>query len=103
MTGASRDVIRAVLEMRDRRHNETHAALVALYQALVAELLQSGAVSSGELSDRLGRAQQCLAAEVHGENGRLLIAHVRTWLDRIEHGLPVPEPERWTAPPPIWE
>ena len=103
MTGASRDVIRAVLEMRDRRHNETHAALVALYQALVAELLQSGAVDAGELNLRIGSAENHLATEVHGENARLLMTHVRKWLSGHQPGLPVPDPERWTAPPPIWE
>ena len=44
MSAVSRDLIRAVLEVRDHRHNGTHAALVGLFQALSAELIQRGDV-----------------------------------------------------------
>ena len=94
----SRDLLRAVLEVRDRRHVETHAALVALYQALVVELIDSGALQPGNLADRVRHAADLIPAEVHGDAARHLVSHVLSWLSSIDPSLPVAIPDRWKPP-----
>ena len=88
MTTVSRDVIRAVLEVRDRRHGETHAALLAIYQALIAELVDAGVIDPGRLAERIESARKDVSADVHGETGRSIVAHT---LKRLEE----PTLPRW--------
>lgn len=102
MTTVSRDVVRAVLEVRDHRHNETHAALLALWQALAAELIDAGAIRPDGLAHRLRSAEKVHARSLHGEAARDLIGHALRWLDAIEPELPSPLPTHWVAPrPPV--
>ena len=96
----SRDVVRAVLETRDHRHNETHAMLLGLYQALVTELIEQGALAPQPLAERLARADAHLAPDPHGSTARDMLFHVTSWLKAVEPGLPPAHPERWTAPQP---
>ncbi|HTW29822.1 MAG TPA: hypothetical protein VME92_22045 [Acetobacteraceae bacterium] len=95
----SRDVLRAVLEIRDLRHNETHAALLALFQGLAAELLDAGAVRPGPLLGRVEMAAQATANEAHGETARHMLNYVAEWLRSVQPDLPVPYREAWRAPP----
>ncbi len=95
----SRDVVRAVLETRDHRHNETHAMLLGLYQALVAELIEQGALAPEPLAERLARVEAHVAPDPHGSAARDMLHHVITWLQSLEPGLPPIHPNRWTPPP----
>ncbi len=56
MTTVSRDMVRAILEARDHRHNETHAILLAMFQGLVAELVEQGVLAPEPLAERLALA-----------------------------------------------
>lgn len=76
MSGVSRELIRAVLEVRDHRHNETHAALVAIYQVLAAELLDAGVIKGEALAGRLDAVADGITPEVHGEAARDLVDHI---------------------------
>ena len=98
MTSVSRDVVRAVLETRDHRHNETHACLLALFQGLVAELIEQGALRPEPLAERLAMADIAITGGAHGVNARDMLAHVVAWLRSLEPGLPASHPERWYAP-----
>jgi len=98
VTGVSRELIRAVLEVRDRRHNETHAALVGIYQSLVAELAATGMVSAARLAARLDGVRDAVAPEVHGEAARSLVAHITHWLQSVEPERDMPLPTAWTPP-----
>ena len=93
----SRDVIRAVLETRDHRHNETHAILLCFFQSLVAELVEQGSLAPGPLADRVARSEQHIAPDPHGTSARDMLEHVLAWLRSMEAGLPPVHPERWTA------
>ena len=93
----SRDVVRAVLETRDHRHNETHSILLALYQGLVAELVEQGALSPAPLAERVARSEAHIAADPHGTPAREMLEHVLAWRRAMEPGLPPAHPERWTA------
>ena len=99
MANVSRDLIRAVLEVRDHRHNETHAALVGLFQALSAELIQAGSVRAEALADRLDKVQGDVTPDPHGDAARALLEHITAWLRAIEPAPRLPHPEQWTAPP----
>ena len=94
----SRDVVRAVLEARDHRHNETHAMLLGLYQALVTELIEQGALAAQPLAERLARAEAQVAPNPHGSNARDMLHHVLAWLKDLPPGLPPVHPARWTPP-----
>ena len=94
----SRDVVRAVLEARDHRHNETHAMLLALYQALVTELVEQGALAAQPLAERIARAESQVATNPHGSNARDMLHHVLAWLQHLQPGLPPVHPARWTPP-----
>ena len=96
----SRDVVRAVLETRDHRHNETHAMLLGLYQALLAELIEQGALAPNPLAERLARAEAHVAPDPHGSTARDMLHHVIHWLQSLAPGLPPIHPDRWTPPPP---
>jgi hypothetical protein len=93
----SRDLIRAVLETRDHRHNETHAMLLCMYQGLLAELVEQGVLAPAPLAERLERSRGKIAPDPHGSTARDILTHVVTWLQAIEPGLPPAHPERWTA------
>ena len=93
----SRDVVRAVLETRDHRHNETHALLLALYQGLVAELVEQGALAPGPLAERVARSEPHIAGDPHGTTARTMLTHVLAWLRSMEPGLPPAHPDRWVA------
>ncbi len=95
----SRDVIRAVLETRDHRHNETHAMLLALYQGLLAELIEQGVLAPEPLAERLERSRGTIAPAPHGTAAHDILSHVVTWLQAVEPGLPPAHPERWVAVP----
>ncbi len=99
MTAVSRDVIRAVLEARDYRHNETHAILLAMFQGLVAELVEQGALAPEPLADRLAMAAAGIDEDPHGTTANSMLTHVVTWLREMQPGLPPAHPERWYAPP----
>lgn len=99
---ASRDLVRAVLETRDHRHNETHAALLGLYESLVAELVEQGVLAPGPLAERLGRMEGAIAPDPHGSSARSMLDHVVSWLRGMEPGLPPAHPQRW-APPALKE
>ncbi len=94
----SRDVVRAVLETRDHRHNETHAMLLAMFQGLVAELVEQGMLAPEPLAQRLERSRAAIAPAPHGEVANDILTHVVTWLDAMEPGLPPAHPPRWVAP-----
>jgi hypothetical protein len=94
---ASRDVVRAVLETRDHRHNETHAILLALYQGLVAELVEQGSLEPKPLAERVARSEAHIAPDPHGTPARAMLDHVMAWLMSMEPGLPPAHPDRWTA------
>ncbi|MBV9784726.1 MAG: hypothetical protein JO264_13030 [Acidisphaera sp.] len=98
MSTISRDLMRAVLEVRDHRHNETHGALVALYQALVCELLEAGVLEAPPLAERIERARAAVPSDVHGDAARHLLSHVAEWLRGVHLDLPVAAPEPWRAP-----
>ncbi len=96
----SRDVVRAVLETRDHRHNETHAMLLGLYQALLAELIEQGALVPEPLAERLARAEAHVAPDPHGSAARDMLHHILSWLKALEPGLPPAHPNRWMPPNP---
>ncbi len=91
----SRTLVRAVLETRDRRHNETHAVMLAMVQALIAELVEQGALSPGPLADRLSRSEARIAPDPHGSAARDMLDHVLAWLRSMEPGLPPAHPPHW--------
>ena len=94
----ARNVVRAVLETRDHRHNETHAMMLGLYQALVAELVEQGLLAPGPLAQRTARFEQTVAPDPHGTPARDMLVHVLDWLRSMEPDLPPAHPERWTPP-----
>ena len=96
----SRDVIRAVLETRDHRHNETHAMLLALFQGLLAELVEQGVLAPEPLAQRLERSRAGIAPDPHGAAAHDILTHVVTWLATIEPGLPPAHPSRWVPAAP---
>src|SRR5690242_7232087 len=98
MSAVSRELVRAVLEVRDHRHNETHAALVAIYQALVAELLDAGVLKAEALAQKLDWAGGQITEEAHGEAARDLVTHITDWLRSLQ-GPPTPHSLPWQAPP----
>ncbi len=100
MTAVSQDLIRAILEVRDNRHNETHSALLAVWQAVVCELLDRRAISASGLVERLDAAFDATDQGPHGEAARTLIAHSADWLRRIAPETRLPPPDRWFAPKP---
>ena len=99
MTTVSRDVVRAILETRDYRHNETHAILLAMFQGLVAEMVEQGVLAPEPLAERLGMADSRIDEDPYGTAARSMLTHVVTWLRDMEPGLPPAHPERWYAPP----
>lgn len=98
MAQVSPDLMRAIFEARDNKHDEAHAALLALWQALVAELAAAGALAPEPLADRLDQAFDQVAPEPHGEAARTLIAHAADWVRTLEPGRRAAPPERWFAP-----
>ncbi len=96
----SRDVVRAVLETRDHRHNETHAMLLAMFQGLVAELVEQGNLAPQPLAERLERSRAAIAPAPHGVVADDMLTHVVTWLNTIQPGLPPAHPPRWVPTPP---
>ncbi len=103
MTGVSRDVMRAILETRDYRHNETHAVLLALYQGLVAELVEQGVLAPEPLAERLSLVASGIDVGPYGTAARNMLEHVLTWLHAMQPDLPPAHPERWHAPAPSQE
>ena len=99
----SRVVVRAVLEARDHRHNETHAMLLALFQGLVAELVEQGSLSARPLAERLARSHAAIAPDPHGMPARDMLTQVVAWLEAMQPGLPPAHPDRWHAPAPPGE
>jgi hypothetical protein len=93
----SRDLIRAVLETRDHKHNETHAMLLAMYQGLLAELVEQGVLAPAPLAERLERSRAKIGPDPHGSIAREILTHVVTWLQAVEPGLPPAHPDRWTS------
>ncbi len=98
MDSVSRDILRAVLETRDRRHNETHAILLTMFQGLVVEIVEQGAVAPALLADRLELSRAGIEPDPHGSAARAMLDHVVTWLRTMQPGLPPPHPQRWFAP-----
>jgi hypothetical protein len=98
MTGVSRDLVRAVLGVRDRRHHETHAALLALFQALTTELLDAGAIRAEPLRERIEQALAGTTTEPHAVAARDLLSHVVQWLRTVQPDLPAPNPTPWAGP-----
>jgi len=99
MPAVSTDLLRAILEARDNRHNEAHAALLALWQGLVAELIEGGLLVPDRLADRVSHALGGVAPGPHGEAARTLVAHVADWTAGLDGRGTVSPPPRWTAPP----
>ena len=95
-----RHVLRAVLETRDHRHNETHAILLAMFQGLVAELVEQGSLSPAPMAQRLARSRAEIAPDPHGTAARAMLTQVVAWLESMQPGLPPADPARWHAPPP---
>jgi hypothetical protein len=91
----SRNIVRAVLEVRDHRHNETHSVMLAMYQALVAELVEQGVLQPEPLAERVARSEAHIAADPHGTPARDMLTHVLHWLRSMEPGLPPAHPQRW--------
>ena len=98
MTSVSRDILRAVLSVRDRRHNETHAILLGMFQTMVTELVEQGVLAPGPLADRLDLGRSNIQPDPHGTTARAMLDHVVTWLREMEPGLPPSHPARWFAP-----
>ncbi len=99
MPAVSADLLRAILEARDHRHNEAHAALLALWQGLVAELVETGLLVPDRLADRVTHALGGVDPAPHGDAARTLVAHVADWTATLRRREAVPPPSRWTAPP----
>lgn len=76
----SRELVRAILETRDRRHNETHGAIVTLWQQLVVELVQSGSLSAPALANRLDEAHHDVAPDANGDGARHLLETMAGWV-----------------------
>lgn len=100
MASVSGKVVLAVLESRDRRTREAYGAMVAMYQALVAELVDGRLVSAVSLIERLQLAHDRVTDDVHGQMARAMLAHVLDWLNTIHPDLPAPEPGWCALPPP---
>jgi hypothetical protein len=100
MTTVSRDMIRAILEARDHKHDETHAILVAMFQGLVAELVEQGVLAPEPLAERLALASSRIDEDPYGTGARTMLTHVVSWLRDIQTGLPPAHPDRWYAPLP---
>ncbi len=98
MDSVSRDILRAVLEARDHRHNETHAMLLTMFQSLAAEMVEQGAVAPAPLADRLAMSRTAIEPDPHGTLARSMLDHVIDWLRAMPPGLPPAHPQRWTAP-----
>jgi hypothetical protein len=98
MATVSPDLMRAIFEARDNKHDEAHAAILALWQALVAELVASGDVSPEKLGDRMDYAFDGITPEPHGEAARTLVAHASDWVRSLDSGKVAPPPKRWFAP-----
>jgi hypothetical protein len=98
MDSVSRDILRAVLETRDHRHNETHAVLLAMFQCLVAEVVEQGALAPGPLAARLAMGRASIEPDPHGTLARSMLDHVVDWLEAMQNGLPPAHPRRWTPP-----
>jgi hypothetical protein len=98
MDSVSRDILRAVLEARDHRHNETHAILLTMFQGLVVEIVEQGAVSPAALAQRLELGRAAIEPDPHGTAARAMLDHVLTWLHSMQPGLPPSHPHRWFAP-----
>ncbi len=98
MDSVSRDILRAVLEARDHRHNETHAILLTMFQGLVVEVVEQGAVSPAALAQRLEMGRAAIEPDPHGSAARAMLDHVLTWLRSMQPGLPPSHPQRWFAP-----
>jgi hypothetical protein len=98
MPTVSNDLMRAILEARDNKHDEAHAAILALWQALVAELVAAGDISPEKLGDRLDWVFDGVAKEPHGEAARTLVAHSADWVRSLEPGKAAAPPARWFAP-----
>ena len=98
LSSVSRDILRAVLEVRDHRHNETHAVLLTLFQAMAIELVEQGLLAPSPLADRLDLGRDAIQPDPHGAAARHMLDHVVTWLRSVQPGLPPPHPVRWTAP-----
>ncbi len=94
----SRDILRAVLETRDHRHNETHAILLTMFQSLVTEMIEQGALAPGPLAARLAMSRGAIEPDPHGTQARSMLEHIVAWLDAMQPGLPPVHPKRWTAP-----
>ncbi len=97
-SSVSRDILRAVLETRDHRHNETHAILLHMFQSMVTELIEQGGLAPGPLADRLELGRAGIEADPHGTAARHMLDHVVGWLRKMEPGLPPSHPARWYAP-----
>ena len=100
MTVVSRDVVRAVLKSRDQRHHETNAVLVAMFQALVAELVEQGHFDPAPLAQRLTLTEAQIASDPNGTTGRDMLGHVTRWLNDLTPGLPPAHPMHWQRPEP---
>jgi hypothetical protein len=98
MDSVSRDILRAVLETRDHRHNETHAILLTMFQSLVTEMIEQGALAPGPLAARLSMGRAAIEPDPHGKLARSMLDHVVDWLHTMQPGLPPSHPERWVAP-----
>jgi hypothetical protein len=98
LSSVSRDVLRAVLEARDHRHNETHATLLTMFQVMVTELVEQGALAPAPLADRLELGRAAIEPDPHGTAARHMLDHVLAWLRAMQPGLPPSHPNRWVAP-----
>ncbi len=98
MSSVSRDILRAVLQVRDRRHNETHAILLTMFQSMVTELIEQGAIAPAPLADRLELGRSNIDVDPHGTAARDMLDHVVGWLRAMQPGLPPSHPTRWVAP-----
>ncbi len=98
MDSVSRDILRAMLETRDHRHNETHAILLTMFQSLVTEMIEQGVLAPGPLADRLAMGRAAIEPDPHGALARSMLDHVVDWLGSMRPGLPPTHPERWVAP-----
>ena len=100
MPNLTPDLVRAILEARDNRHNEAHSALLALWQGLVAELVEKGSLSPARLGERLDHALDGVDPGPHGDPARTLVAHAADWVRSLRTNQPVAPPTRWVAPKP---
>ena len=94
----SRGILSELFRTREAREAEIHAAIVAMFTALAAELLDAGALDPRSLAQRLEYAQRCQFATAKNHAARNLLHALTGWLRSVTPELPVTMPPEWLEP-----